>query len=164
MDTNRTPDLDFQTSTTSSGMELTTSREHEIWNDGFEEAMERLENEAYQIGNRSVGEKAYPVLTKVSSLIPDFKMPTRRNGEELDPMSVAAFGLFIIVRYRGWEPVEGSAAEDFVLDVFYNSEGREVFRAQSKIFQAPPDPPTFLERLKFALYLLMGPLPVPTTE
>ncbi len=95
-------------------------------------------------------------VTGVQSIHPDFKLPTRRNGEALEPISVSLQGEYVVVRYVGWEPISGPAVDDFFLDVFYNAEGREVFRVTGRILEPAPKPPTFLQRLRYALCLIFA--------
>jgi hypothetical protein len=155
--------LPFEPITTNSGKTLQSAREAELWHDGYEQALIEAEEDFEEDGESGNGSgiraerrKTYIVLSKVRSMLPDFKIPTRRNGEELLPSSVTVRGQFIMVRYFGWEPVEGPRADNFFLDVFYNSDGSEIFRVQSKIVEAPPDPPTFVERLRYAFWILLG--------
>jgi hypothetical protein len=95
-------------------------------------------------------------LTNFRSMHPDFKTPTRRNGEELQPLSIAVQGQYLVCRFVGWEPIEGAAFDEFFLDCFFGPDGREVFLAFGKIVVPPPEPPTFFERLSDALRLVSG--------
>jgi hypothetical protein len=99
----------------------------------------------------------YLELTNVRSIDPDFKPPTRRNGEELMPSSVTVQGQYLVVRFFGWEPVEGPAVDQFFLEIFYGPDGREVFRASGKIFPPPPPPPTLFQRLIGAMVMICEP-------
>jgi hypothetical protein len=153
----------FQPIITDSGMTLQSAREADVWHDGYEQALIEAEEDCKENHENGSGSgfaaerrKTYIVLSEVRSMLPDFKLPTRRNGEELVPSSVTVRGRFIMVRYFGWEPVEGPSARSFFLDVFYNSDGSEVFRAQSKIVEVPPDPPTFFERFRYAFWIVLG--------
>jgi hypothetical protein len=156
-------ETEFSPITTTSGMTLSTAREEELWRDGYEEGMvtaEENSDEDYELGDYSgflpPSKEVYLVVSKVRSMLPDFKLPTRRNGENLIPASVTVRGRFVIVRYFRVEAVEGPTADAFFLDVFYNSDGSEVFRAHSSIIEPPPAPPAFLQRLRFAIYVLIG--------
>jgi hypothetical protein len=100
-------------------------------------------------------------LTDVQSIHPDFKLPTRRNGDPLEPSNVVVHGQYLVCRYFGWEPVSGPAVDEYCLDVFYNSDGREVLRATSRMVEPPPEPPTFFERLHLAWRLILGMRPEP---
>jgi hypothetical protein len=93
-------------------------------------------------------------LISVQSNHPQFQPPTRRNGDPLEPVSIMVQGEFVVARYVGWEPVEGPDIDEFFLDVFYNTEGREVFRATGRMIPSPPEPPSFLLRLRYALCLM----------
>jgi hypothetical protein len=154
--------VEFEPITTDSGMTLKTDREAQLWRDGFEEGFGKAEenyDQDYELGNFSdflPSTKAYLVLEKVRSMLPEFTPPTKRNGEQYVPTFVTVRGQFVIVRYLGWEPIQGPRLDEFFLDIFYNSEGREVFRAQSKIVEPPPEPPPLSERLRYALYLIFG--------
>jgi hypothetical protein len=89
-------------------------------------------------------------LTDATSTNPDFAAPKRRNGEELTLFSVAVQGQFMVLRYLGWEPVEGPAVDRFFLDLYYNQYGREVFRVTVKVVEPPPPPLTFGNKLRRA--------------
>ena len=95
-------------------------------------------------------------VTSIQSIHPDFKLPTRSNGDPLEPVGMSVQGDYLAVRYLGWEPVSGPAVDEFFLDVFYNSEGREVFRVVSRIVEPPPEPPTLLQRVRYALCLIFN--------
>ena len=95
-------------------------------------------------------------ITSVQSSHPEFKLPTRRNGEPLQPSQIAVQGPYLVCRYFGWEPVEGPSVDEIFLDIFYNSDGSEVFRATGRMIPPPPEPPTFFERLRYALCVIFG--------
>jgi hypothetical protein len=95
-------------------------------------------------------------LTDIRSTNADFKPPTRRNGEELRLHSVGAQGEYFVVRYFGWEPVEGPAIDRFMIDVYYNHLGSEAFRVTARLIEPPPATPTLLERLLAALQIIFG--------
>lgn len=72
------------------------------------------------------------------------------------PFSVTVQGQYVVVRFFGWEPLEGPAVDHFFLDIFYGPDGHEVFRASGKMLEPPPEPPTFFERLSDAVGLIFG--------
>ncbi len=94
-------------------------------------------------------------LLGVKSVNPDLTVPTKRNGEEMDLMSVEPSGQFLVLRYVCAEPVEGPSTEHHLVDVYCNDHGAEVFRVSAKIVQSPPPPPPFLTRLRNALHILI---------
>lgn len=153
------PKTEFEPITTDSGVTLRTQREAILWNAGFTEGFVQAQ-EGHQLGDDSRHlpgvSRARLELGKIRSIHPDFKPPTRNNGEELVPSSVRVRGEYIVVRYFGWEPISGPAIDRFFLDVFYNSEGREVVRVNVKVLLEPPTP-TFFERLRDAIYVMLGP-------
>ncbi|MGB8065198.1 MAG: hypothetical protein WCF26_25150 [Candidatus Sulfotelmatobacter sp.] len=102
----------------------------------------------------------YLELTGVQSVHPDFKLPTRRNGEPLQPLGFSVQGQFIVARYLGWEPVSGPAVDEYLLDIVFNSDGEEIFRASSRMLEEPPEPTPLLARLRYALCLIFNVLPV----
>jgi hypothetical protein len=96
-------------------------------------------------------------LSDAKSSNPDFKPPTRRNGEALTLFSVATSGSFIISRYFGEEAIAGPAVERFFVDVYPNHYGREAFRVTAKILEPPPRPPNLWQRIGRALAFVFLP-------
>lgn len=93
-------------------------------------------------------------LVDIKSTNPEFKAPARRNGEEMDLLSVESSGQYVVIRYICAEPVEGPALEQYLVDIYCNDQGAEVFRVTAKIVHPPPPPPTFKAKLRSALQTL----------
>lgn len=95
-------------------------------------------------------------LVDIRSTNPEFKPPTRANGEAMELFSVEAAGHYMVARYFSTEPVEGPKMERFFTDLYCNDQGREVFRVTTKIVEPPAPRPTFGARLRFALSALFS--------
>lgn len=96
-------------------------------------------------------------LVDIKSSHPDFAIPKQNNGEAMELFSVEAAGQYVVVRYFGTEPVEGPGVERFFADLYYNQEGREIFRVKAKILNPPVPPPGFGARLKSAIIHVLSP-------
>lgn len=95
-------------------------------------------------------------LVDVRSTNPEFKAPTRTNGEAMDLFSVEALGQYVVVRYFSTETIEGPLTERYFTDLYCNDQGREVFRVTAKIVDPPPPPPAFGAKLRFAFHALFS--------
>jgi hypothetical protein len=95
-------------------------------------------------------------LVDIKSANPEYKTPTKHNGEDMDILSVEASGQYVVIRYVCAEPIAGPTMEHRLVDVYCNDHGAEVFRVTAKFIPTPPPPPKFGAKLRAALQTLVS--------